>query len=81
MSGQMCKAKSNILFFFFDPTDPTRAEINRNEFPAHFICGILMSLEVNVSVHGRDIEKETSRTALDDQNPEILQITAIYILY
>lgn len=40
-----------------------------------------MSLEVKVSVHGRDIEKETSRTALDDQNPEILQITAIYILY
>lgn len=40
-----------------------------------------MGVEAIVFVHGTDIERETSRTALDDQNPEILQITAIYILY
>lgn len=80
VSGQERKAKSNFLFFFH-LTDPTRAEINKNEFPAHFICGMMMDLEANVSVHGTDIERETSRTALGGQNAEILQITAIYISY
>lgn len=41
----------------------------------------MMGVEANVSVHGTDRQKETSRTVLDDQNPEILQITGIYILY
>lgn len=81
MSGQMCKQNINYFFLFFYATDQTRAEINRNSFPAHFICGILMGLKVNISVHGTDSETDTSRTTLDDQNPEILQITAICILY
>lgn len=68
MSGQKRKAK--IIYIFFHPTDPARAEINKNEFPAHFICGMMMDLETNVSVHGTDIETETSRTALDDQNAD-----------
>lgn len=79
--GQKCKQIIIIFSFYFHATDQTRAEINRNSFPAHFICDILMGLEVNISVQGTDRETDTSRTTLDDQNPEILQITAIWILY
>lgn len=76
-----CARKKLILFsFFFHATDQSRAEINRNSFPAHFISGILMGLEVDISVHGTDRETDTSRITLDDQNAEILQITAICIL-
>lgn len=63
-------ARQKVIYVFFHPMDPARAEINKNEFPAHFICGMMMDLETNVSVHGTDIERETSRTALDDQNAD-----------
>lgn len=76
------QAKELLFFpFLFHATDQTRAEIDRNSFPAHFICETLMDLEVNISVHGTDRETDTSRTTLDDHNPEILQIAAIWILY
>lgn len=81
MSGQMCKQKKKFFYPFFHAADRTRAEINSNLFPVHFISEILMGLEVNISVHGTDRETDTNRTTLDDQNPEILQITVIYILY